>query len=158
MPRKYGKDNYRKESDRYDQLPKWVVRSGAVRLMTHPDTRLYLACVSLSDKHSRAVIYKTQKQLADLSGIFLSNLKRSIRSLAESGLIAVKDINARVPELQVIFNNPEKAKATTTPLNAEVASKRSFSTEKVIPRITKSYHPDNTMLSPQQLPDGGHNA
>ena len=157
MPRKYGKANYRHEDDRYDQLPKWVTRSGAMRMLAHPDTRLYLTCISLADKYTRNVTYENQKQLCQESRIYPGNLKRSLESLVLSGMLAVKDIKARHPEIQIIFNNPDKttekayAKTTTrsktTSLNAEVASKRSLSSEEVIPRITKSYPQDNLALS-----------
>ena len=149
MPRQYGKGNFRNDKDRYDQLPKWVVRSMVFTALSANDFKLYLYLISKADKHTRMIVKTRQTKLAAEIGVHRNKIRPSVTTLSLLGLIAVRNIKARILELQVIFNNPEKAKATSTPLNAEVAPKRSFTTEKRTqlgannaPKQVHNMHPD----------------
>ena len=126
----------RKDSDRYYQLPQWVIKFGIYLKLTKNEIKLYLFFVSKADKYTRETPKYTVCDLAERCDMNRKYIRVSILTLAAQKLVLPKQTGIRIKVI-VLYHPPrdlltiqmyEKQLVTAerrdSPLKAKVLNRR----------------------------------
>jgi hypothetical protein len=138
LPAGLGTEHFgRKDSDRYYQLPQWVIKFGIYLKLTKNEIKLYLFFVSKADKYTCETPKYTVCDLAEHCNMNRKYIRVSILTLAAQKLLLPKQTGIRIKVI-VLYSPPrdlltiqmyEKqlvtAERRVSPLKAKFLNRRS---------------------------------
>lgn len=110
MSRLFGDaDNFRGSDDRFDQFPRWVVRSRHFADLSPQACKVLVYLVHKQNWHSRIVPETSPSELAMAAGLHRNQAARAVNELAVLGVIALeRREGGRRLRMQLVFKDAER--------------------------------------------------